>query len=146
MNHVAVIGAGITGLTVATDLAAAGHEVSLFDKSRGPGGRCATRRSTVGAFDHGAPGFSATTAAFRAQVAAWRTAAWHAAAHRWRYAQVRAPRKEPFGWNVALRLGSCGDAWHARGDPGSTAPDGIERAWLSGRALAQQMHRTLSPG
>ena len=348
MSHVAVIGAGMAGLTVAAELSVAGHTVSLYDKSRGPGGRCAARRSPVGAFDHGAPGFSATTATFRAQVAAWQRAGWvagdpvtegvaldpasrrsapspiygvpsmnalarqlaaclpagvslctdtqvaaiepsaagagwqlrmsdqavlatrvdavvvavpaeqaavlltpdplladamrqtysdpcwtlmaawahplptvldtdlgsdahgvlslarrddtrlgrtnvdgvacrwvlhatphwtiehleaptervidellralegivgvglgapvHAIAHRWRYAQVRTPHSEPFGWNAALRLGSCGDAWHARGDPGSTAPDGIERAWLSGRAIAQQMHRTLSPG
>ena len=350
MSQVAVIGAGIAGLTVAAELANAGHTVSLYDKSHGAGGRCATRRSTVGAFDHGAPGFSATTAAFRAHVAAWQDAGWvsgnsetagmaagdasrrtapapssiygvpsmnalarqlaaslpagvtlstdrhvtaidpnaagagwqlrmstgaviatrfdavvaavpaeqaaallapdaaladamrhtrsdpcwtlmaawahplptaldtyrssdahgvlslarrddarlgrtnvegvasrwvlhatpqwaiehleapaetvtaellrafegrhgvrldtpvHVVAHRWRYAQVRTPRSEPFGWNAALRLGACGDAWHASGDPGSNAPDGIERAWLSGRALAQQMRRTLSPG
>lgn len=347
MARIAVIGAGIAGLTAAAELAAAGHAVSLFDKSRGPGGRCATRRSPVGAFDHGAPGFSASTAAFRAQVAAWHDAGWvggvgdetsgsqteslvaadasrrvapspiygvpsmntlarqlaaclpagvalctdsqvtaiepsaagvgwqlrmidrtahvtrfdavvvavpaeqaapllapepaladamrqtrsdpcwtlmaawerplptladtwvgsdahgvlslarrddtrlgrtnaegiasrwvlhatpqwtvdhlassaeaviaellhalddhlgasvdapvHAVAHRWRYAQVRAPRTEPFGWNAALRLGACGDAWHATGEPGAPTPDGIERAWLSGRALAQQM-------
>ena len=348
MATIAVIGAGIAGLTVTAELAALGHAIALFDKSRGPGGRCATRRSAVGAFDHGAPGFSATTAAFRAQVAAWQHAGWlcagneghavatgeapqhstpssiygvpsmnalagqiearlpaavtlhtdsqvtaiepesegegwqlrlsngiahaarfdaivvavpaeqaalllapdaaqaeamrhtcsdpcwtvmaawaaqppppvletslssdahsalltalrddlrqgrthepgvasrwvlhatpkwtvehldapaetviaelllalarqlgsaletplHAVAHRWRYAQVRAPRSEPFGWHAALRLGSCGDAWHAHGDLGSTSPDGIERAWLSGLALAQQMHQTLSP-
>lgn len=347
MARIAVIGAGIAGLTVAAELAAAGHAVSLFDKSRRPGGRCATRSSAAGAFDHGAPGFSATTAAFRAQVAAWHTAGWvrddresagvatadaarhaahspvygvpsmnalasqlaaklpagvtvhtdshitaiepsaaaadwqlqlrdgtahanpfaavvvalpaeqaalllapdaaladamrhtrsepcwtlmaawahplptaknaclstdahgvlllarrddarlgrtnaegvacrwvlhatpqwtidhleapaeaviadmlrafegtvgadleapvHAVAHRWRYAQVRTPRSERCGWNAALRLGACGDAWHAGGDPEATAPDGIERAWLSGRALAQQMQQTLSP-
>ena len=347
MAGIAVIGAGIAGLTVAAELAAAGHEVSLFDKSRGPGGRCATRRSAFGAFDHGAPGFSATTAAFRAQVAAWQDAGWvsgadeadgiatggasqhsqpspiygvpsmnalarqlaarlptgvtlhtdrqvvaiepcaagagwqlrlsdgtihatpfdavavavpaeqaalllapdaaladamrhtrsdpcwtlvaawsrppptasdtyrssdahgvlslakrddtrlgrtnaegvacrwvlhatpqwtiehleapadsvtadmlhafedlvgagldaplHAVAHRWRYAQVGTPRSEPCGWNAALRLGACGDAWHAHGDPGSPLPSGIERAWLSGRALAQQLRQTLSP-
>lgn len=76
MAAVAVIGAGIAGLTATVELAALGHAVALFDKSRGPGGRCATRRSAVGAFDHGAPGFSATTAAFRAQVAAWQHAGW----------------------------------------------------------------------
>ena len=65
----------------------------------------------------------------------------HAVAHRWRYAQVRVP----FGWNAPLRLGACGDAWHADGDAASLPPDGIERAWLSGRALAQQMHLTVSP-
>ena len=343
MGAIAVIGAGIAGLTVTAKLAAHGHEVALFDKSHGPGGRCATRRSAVGAFDHGAPGFSASSAAFRAQVAAWRQAGWvcgddegqaaaeaaergsspiygvpsmnalarqlsaqlparvtlhtdcqvaaiepdtaggawrlrlsdgitsaarfdavavavpaeqaavllapdavladrmqrvrsdpcwtvmtawarplpvslpsglsgdasrvlstarrddlrtgrtpvadvacrwvlhatpqwtadhldarsevvvaellraferqlgaslpapsHAVAHRWRYAQVVTPCSEPCGWHAAVRLGACGDAWHAHGNNGSIAPDGIERAWLSGHALAQQVHSTLS--
>lgn len=346
MGAIAVIGAGIAGLTVTAELAAHGHEVALFDKSHGPGGRCATRRSAVGTFDHGAPGFSASTAAFSAQVAVWQQAGWvcssndadavardaeprpsprspiyavpsmnalarqlsaqlpasvtlhtdcqvaaiepdmaggawqlrlsdgsthatrfdavvvavpaeqatvllapdavlvdrmqrvrsdpcwtvmtawvrplpvtlpsglsgdasrvlstarrddlrtgrtpladvacrwvlhatpqwtadhldarsevvvaellraferqlgaslpapsHAVAHRWRYAQVVTPCSEPCGWHAALRLGACGDAWHAHGDNGSIAPDGIERAWLSGHALAQQVHSTLS--
>ena len=345
MGAIAVIGAGIAGLTVTADLAALDHEVALFDKSHGPGGRCATRRSAVGDFDHGAPGFSATTVAFRAQVSAWQDAGWicsdnagdtlprdavpqqatpplygvpsmnmlarqlagqlpanvtlhtdcqvaaidtdaavgawrlrlgdgithperfdavvvavpaeqaaallmpvaalaekmrhtrsetcwtlmvawarplpapptiringddcsalstarrddlrtgrtaaegvacrwvlhatpqwtvdhleapsevvvaellraferqlgaslptpsHVVAHRWRYAQVVSPRNEPCGWNPALRIGACGDAWHAHGDRGSSKPDGIERAWLSGRALSQQVRQTLS--
>jgi renalase len=346
MDTIAVIGAGIAGLTVTADLAALGHAVALFDKSHGPGGRCATRRSAIGDFDHGAPGFCTTTAAFRAQVSVWQHAGWvcsdiagasvatgsvaqqatsplygvpsmnmlarclaaqlpahvtlhtdcqvaaidpdaavgawrlrlsngvthpgrfgavvvavpaeqaaallvpdaalaekmrhtrsdpcwtvmvawaqplpvplttringgdcgtlsmarcddlrtgrtaaegvacrwvlhatpqwtvdhleappetvaakllraferelgaslpaptHAVAHRWRYAQVVTPCREPCGWNATLRLGACGDAWHAHGDLESTMPDGIERAWLSGRALSQQVHRTLSP-
>lgn len=343
--RIAVIGAGIAGLTAAAELASAGCAVTLYEKSRGPGGRCATRRSAAGPFDHGAPGFSATSLAFRTQVLAWRAAGWvavdggdaapawgapwcacgvpsmnalaqhlatglpagvelradtpvaaierqvggadarphwrlqlldgsldatrfdavsvatpaeqaavllsadtaladamrqtrsnpcwtvmaawskalpawqgnprsadphsplslalrddartgrtpiegvasrwvlhatpqwslehldaaaadvitvllaafarrcgadrtppvHAAAHRWRYAQVPAPRAEPFGWNPALRLGACGDAWHALGDAGASQPDGIERAWLSGRALAHEVIRS-GPG
>ena len=53
--NIAIIGAGLAGLCAAQDLIDAGHAVSVFDKGRGPGGRCATRRSPVGAFDHGAP-------------------------------------------------------------------------------------------
>ncbi|HCZ16243.1 MAG TPA: NAD/FAD-dependent oxidoreductase, partial [Candidatus Accumulibacter sp.] len=37
-------GAGIAGLSCATALQQAGLEVSLFDKSRGAGGRMSTRR------------------------------------------------------------------------------------------------------
>ncbi len=342
-RRIAVVGAGIAGLTAAAQLRDAGHAVTLFDKSGKVGGRCATRRSAAGAFDHGAPNFVARSAAFRAQVLAWRddglvavgddaeadltaslcgygvpsmnalpqrlaaqllpgvtlhcdspvsglkpagapalepawqlrladgsshpaafdavvvalpaeqaavllqpdaamadamrathsapcwtvmaawgdalpgathspraadtqqvlatvlrddtrrgrtqvdgvacrrvlhaTAQWthdhleadaaevirallgefarlqgvrlatpvHAAAHRWRYAQVTAPRAETCAWNATLRLGACGDAWHGV-PPADAAPDraadGIERAWLSGRALAHQMHRT----
>jgi predicted NAD/FAD-dependent oxidoreductase len=333
MSRIAVIGAGLAGLTVAAELQAAGHAVTLFEKSRGPGGRCATRRSAAGPYDHGAPGFEAVTAAFGAQVQDWQRAGWvacdpsantgqmigvpsmnalaqqlangllpgvslraqthvaalepgapagwrlrlldgqldaghfdavavavpaeqaaallapdvalaeamgltrsqacwtvmaawsdpwaapvaawvatdhanvlarvhrddaragrpaldgiasrwvlhatpswsadhldmapadviatltaalakslhvdlappvHAAAHCWRYAQVAGPRTEPCGWNESLRLGACGDAWHAAGDAAGSQPGGVERAWLSGRALARQIALSVS--
>ena len=334
MSRIAVIGAGLAGLTVAAELQAAGHAVTLFEKSRGPGGRCAPRRSAAGPYDHGAPGFEAVTAAFGAQVQDWQRAGWvacdpsantgqmigvpsmnalaqqlangllpgvslraqthvaalepgapagwrlrlldgqldaghfdavavavpaeqaaallapdaalaealrltrsepcwtvmaawsdawaapaawvatdptgvlarvhrddartgrpaldgiasrwvlhatprwsadhldmapveviasmtaalakslgvqlappvHAAAHGWRYAQVPDARTEPCGWNASLRLGACGDAWHAAGDVAGSRPSGVERAWLSARALARQMSPSLSPG
>ena len=66
--RVAVIGAGMAGVTCARSLADAGLKVQMFDKSRGVGGRMATRRvewsNQEGAlqratFDHGSPGFSA---------------------------------------------------------------------------------------
>ena len=55
---IAVIGAGIAGVTCARTLAQAGHRVSLFDKSLGAGGRMATRDSPFGGFDHGAQYFT----------------------------------------------------------------------------------------
>lgn len=51
---IAIIGAGMTGLTCATDLAASGIRADIFDKGRNPGGRMSTRRFDGGAFDHGA--------------------------------------------------------------------------------------------
>jgi renalase len=51
---VAVIGAGIAGLACATTLARAGIGVTLFEKSRRPGGRVATRRVEGLSFNHGA--------------------------------------------------------------------------------------------
>jgi renalase len=52
---IAIIGAGIAGLTCARELAVAGLEPVVFEKGRGPGGRVATRRNQTGAqFDHGA--------------------------------------------------------------------------------------------
>lgn len=54
MMRVAIVGAGVTGLTCARALTAAGHDVVVFEKSRGPGGRMSTRRSPHGRFDHGA--------------------------------------------------------------------------------------------
>ncbi len=44
LRDVVVIGAGIAGLACARDLVAGGRSVVLLDKSRGVGGRCATRR------------------------------------------------------------------------------------------------------
>jgi renalase len=53
MFEIAVIGAGIAGLTCARRLQAAGKTVVLIDKSRGLGGRLATRRLAVTHADHG---------------------------------------------------------------------------------------------
>ena len=58
MNHVVVIGAGLSGIACARALQAAGVPVRLIDKGRGIGGRMATRRTAVAGktitFDHGA--------------------------------------------------------------------------------------------
>ncbi len=40
---IAIIGAGISGLTLANDLLSA-HDIKVFEKSRGPGGRLASKR------------------------------------------------------------------------------------------------------
>lgn len=54
--RIAVIGAGLAGLTAARDLHEDGHTVVVWEKSRGPGGRTSTRRGPGGLrFDHGAP-------------------------------------------------------------------------------------------
>lgn len=67
---VAVVGAGVAGLTAARRLAQAGCAVEVFEKSRGPGGRTAARRSEQGgAYDHGAPSFGAHDARFLALLA-----------------------------------------------------------------------------
>ncbi len=69
--HVAVIGAGIAGLSCATTLQTAGMRVSVFDKSRGPAGRLSTRRGEDWQCDHGAQYFTARDADFRAEVNRW---------------------------------------------------------------------------
>lgn len=72
---IAIVGAGLAGLTCAQFLAQAGHRVHVFDKSRGPSGRMSTRRSsdasTEWQCDHGAQYFTARDTHFRAQVAEW---------------------------------------------------------------------------
>ena len=57
-RHIAVVGAGIAGITCARTLMQAGHRVTVFEKSRGVGGRMATRRTEFGSFDHGAQYFT----------------------------------------------------------------------------------------
>jgi len=54
MENIAVIGAGMAGLSAAARLRQAGVAVSLFEKSRGLGGRLATQRFDGGAADLGA--------------------------------------------------------------------------------------------
>ncbi|MEX2499154.1 MAG: FAD-dependent oxidoreductase [Wenzhouxiangellaceae bacterium] len=69
-----VIGAGWAGLTAAREMAWAGHEVVVLEKSRGPGGRSSTRRNNGARFDHGAQYFTARSAAFGRQLQQWRDA------------------------------------------------------------------------
>jgi hypothetical protein len=62
--RIAVIGAGIAGLTCAQELARADARVTVFEKSRGLGGRLGTRRVGDLAFDHGAQYISARSRSF----------------------------------------------------------------------------------
>ena len=55
MKSVAIVGAGVAGLSAAHVLRAQGLAVTLFDKGRNPGGRLASRLTAHGAFDHGLP-------------------------------------------------------------------------------------------
>lgn len=64
MQRVAVVGAGLAGLTCARALQAQGHEVIVFEKSRGVGGRLSTRRTDSAQYDHGAQYFTVRDASF----------------------------------------------------------------------------------
>ncbi|MBE9042482.1 FAD-dependent oxidoreductase [Oscillatoriales cyanobacterium LEGE 11467] len=55
MFDVVVVGAGIAGLTCARQLAHSGYRVALVEKSRGVGGRAATRRLPGNRADLGVP-------------------------------------------------------------------------------------------
>ncbi len=71
IHDVLLLGAGLSGLKAARDLQAAGKSVLVLDKSRGVGGRAATRRWDGVPVDHGAQFFTARSPEFRAQVADW---------------------------------------------------------------------------
>lgn len=74
MNRIAIIGAGLTGLTAARVLQEAGHAPVIFDKGRGIGGRLSTRRADGGLqFDHGAQYLTAKSPGFAAFLAALET-------------------------------------------------------------------------
>lgn len=100
---VALIGAGLAGLSCATALRQAGRQVRLFDKSRGPAGRMSTRRGEGWACDHGAQYFTARDERFREEL------------ERWVAAGVAAP------WTPRLRV---------LGGLGPHHPDPAVRRWV----------------
>jgi len=72
VQDVIVIGAGIAGLCAAREAVAAGLRVLVLDKSRGVGGRMATRRVGAAVCDHGAQFFTVRGDDFGAVVTAAR--------------------------------------------------------------------------
>ncbi len=67
MWDVAIVGAGLAGITCARQLTAAGYSVCLLDKSRGLGGRIATRRmDSQQKVDHGLRYWQPATAGLQA--------------------------------------------------------------------------------
>ena len=63
-QNIAIVGAGISGLSAARKLIEK-HNVIIFDKSRGVGGRMSTRYSEAYEFDHGAQYFTAKDERFK---------------------------------------------------------------------------------
>lgn len=70
-NTIAVVGAGISGLLLANALQARGESVIVLEKSRGMGGRLATKRVGNAVFDQGAQFFTAKDARFLELVVHW---------------------------------------------------------------------------
>ena len=73
---IAIIGTGIAGLCAARALHDAGQSVQLFDKSRGSGGRMASKRSEAGSLDLGAQYFTTRDRRFTETVHQWQEAGW----------------------------------------------------------------------
>ncbi|NIZ02068.1 NAD(P)/FAD-dependent oxidoreductase [Thalassospira lucentensis] len=78
---IAVIGAGMAGLKAASTLHQVGMEVTVFEKSRGLGGRLASRRTDFGHFNHGAQYVTARNPGFDAYL---QQATEHKSARNWR--------------------------------------------------------------
>lgn len=68
---IAIVGAGLAGLSCAVRLTELGHHVELFEKSRVPAGRMSTKRGEGWAADHGAQYFTARDPLFIEQVEKW---------------------------------------------------------------------------
>lgn len=73
-HHTVIVGAGIAGLLVARVLRDAGARVLVLEKSRGLGGRMATKRVGDAVFDTGAQYFTVSDPGFAARVAEWERA------------------------------------------------------------------------
>ena len=69
-----IVGAGLSGLVLARQLQAAGQKVQILEKSRGFGGRIATKRVEDVAFDTGAQFITVRDERFAALTDAWRAA------------------------------------------------------------------------
>jgi renalase len=65
---IAIIGAGLSGLSCAQALRTAGMEVRLFEKANRVGGRCATRLWQGHLIDHGVQYFTAQTPEFKREL------------------------------------------------------------------------------
>jgi len=104
---IAVIGAGIAGLACALELSRADALVTVFERSRGLGGRLGTRRQGNFAFDHGAQFITARSRSFVKYV---EVASRAGAAARWK------PRilEDDRSWTEPI------DEWHV-GAPGMSA-------------------------
>ncbi len=94
--RIAIIGAGMTGVSAASALAEAGAEVIVFDKGRGPGGRMSSKRlqadDATGGYlqlDMGAQYFTARHPWFLRQVLQWQQQGlvqrWEFAPHVWQH-------------------------------------------------------------
>lgn len=73
MKKIAIVGAGMAGLAAARRLEETGIGCTVIEKSRGPGGRMATRRVDGLQFDHGAQYFTARGTRFQSRVTEWQS-------------------------------------------------------------------------
>ena len=114
---VAVIGAGIAGIACAAKLEHHGCDVTVFEKSRGVGGRMATRRVDPWQWDHGVQYITGDDPAFRALLTALPT--WsHAGTESWfvgEPSQSQLVKTLADGMNVHLQTQLSGIARHDAG-------------------------------
>ena len=127
----------MAGLAAARRLAIAGHHCTIIEKSRGLGGRMATRRVGDLQFDHGAQYFTARGEAFRALVTEWQmtgiAVAWGDNATFIGTPSMTAPARALAAGHTLMQnslvtsLTRNGDGWHVTTTDGDCAPSDIKR-------------------
>ncbi len=120
--QIAVIGAGMAGLSCATHLQQHGMLVTVFEKSRGVAGRMSTRRVDDWQCDHGAQYFTANDPAFRVALAQWQQAG---------VAQLWSPRLQVIGDRVNNPA--------SRPDPSVERFVGVPRMTAPARLMAESL-------
>ena len=88
---IAIVGAGMAGLTCARKLRDTGYSVSLYEEGCTPGGRLSTQGDGIEQFDHGAQYFTARDPRFKSAIASWLRAGVVA---EWRARIVRVSREK----------------------------------------------------
>ena len=76
MKRIAIVGAGMAGLSALGALTKQGHVVTLFDKSRGSGGRMASKKVGNASWDMGAQFIRAHDADFMNTLHQWQRLGW----------------------------------------------------------------------
>lgn len=76
MAHIAIVGAGMAGLSALQLLKKHGHQVTVFDKSRGSGGRLATKKVGDASWDMGAQFMRSHNGAFTKALHQWQKEGW----------------------------------------------------------------------
>ncbi len=126
--RVAIVGAGLAGLSCAQALDEHGWPVALFDKGRRPGGRLATRESRGHAhtFNHGTESFHANDRRFRETLQRWAEAGWvQATGDDWQSPAFAAALPEALARPLKPRCGTRitrlrweGAQWHLESEAG----------------------------
>ncbi|KZZ46253.1 hypothetical protein A3759_07210 [Thalassolituus sp. HI0120] len=76
MAHIAIVGAGMAGLSALQRLKEHGHQVTIFDKSRGSGGRLATKKVGDASWDMGAQFMRSHDEGFKQALLQWQQEGW----------------------------------------------------------------------
>lgn len=117
LQRVAVVGAGMAGVVCARTLMQAGLQVTLFEKSRGFGGRMSTRQSPFGSFDHGVQYFTVRDPRFERALATtpqlvrrWSANAVRVLDEHGRVVEAALPAREPH-WVAVPGMNALVRAW-----------------------------------